>query len=184
MFTGRELFDIIAMTIATGYIFMDFFQKESSDDPVTSWMQNSDFWERLKYSASIVAPAIILHEFGHKFVAMAYGLDATFTAAYYFLAIGVVLKLVGFPFLIIVPAYVSISGQGTAAQFALIAFAGPAVNLVLGVGAWAFMKIQNPVNRRFWYYTMYINFFLFVFNMIPIPGFDGSRVFAYLASLF
>ena len=54
-------------------------------------------WIDFKYAIYVSAPAIIIHELGHKFVAMAYGYTATFEMFSLGLAIGVVLKLIGSP---------------------------------------------------------------------------------------
>lgn len=184
MLSILEIRDIILMTLATGYIFMDMFKPpSSSDDPVEAYRQQSDFKKRFLYSVSLVAPAIILHEFGHKFVAMSMGLDATFHAAYTFLAIGVVLKMVNFPILIVVPAYIRTVGAAPE-QTILIAAAGPLVNLVLYFLSW-YMRKQStqPQKIMFWRYSQYINGFLAVFNFLPIPGFDGYLVFSRLLTI-
>ena len=185
VFTGAEILDMVIMTAAAGYIFMDFFQKPSSGDPVSDWQSQTSFWDRFLYSVMLVAPAILLHEFGHKFVAMYFGLSATFHAAYFWLAIGVAVKLLRFPFIFFIPAYVSVAGAAPG-EMAAIAFAGPAVNLVIGVGSWVVRRFVSLTDAQevFWRYTQYINLVLFVFNMIPFPGFDGSKVFGGLAQLF
>jgi len=186
-FTLWEIFDIIIMTIVVGYIFSGVFRKPSFDDydPIKHFKKGIDFTD-LKFAVLVTAPGIILHEMGHKFVALALGLSATFKAAYTFLALGVLLKLMSFPFIFFVPAYVSIIGQATALESFMIAFAGPAVNLVLWLGSLAAMKARlipkkwNPVLLL----TSRINMFLFIFNMLPIPGFDGNKVFMGLIGAF
>ena len=124
----------------------------------------------------------MFHEFGHKFTAMAFGLTATFEAAYLWLAIGIVLRLMRFPFIFFVPAYVSIAGTATNAQLGLIAFAGPAVNLVFWIGSILIIKYKklSPPKLQFFHLFKQINMLLFIFNMLPIPGFDGSKVFGAL----
>lgn len=177
--TGAEILDMLIMTVAAGYIFMDFFQRPQSDDPVEALRQQRDWKKRFLYSCALVAPAIILHEFGHKFVAMSMGYAATFHAAYIWLAIGIVIKLLRIPFIVIVPAFVRITGDMTAVQHATIAFAGPAVNGLLWIVSLAVLKTQtlNTDWATFWQYSLYINGLLFVFNMLPIPGFDGFKVY-------
>ena len=98
----------------------------------------------------------------------------------------------------------------TDAQRALVAFAGPATNLVIAVicglalRAWTHSSptvvvpddlfdsagnLQFPYLGHggiayivFWivYVTMFVNALLFVFNMIPIPPLDGFQVFKFL----
>ena len=68
-----------------------------------------------------------------------------------------------------------------------VAFAGPAVNLLLAVLCVLVMKIflvmQTSFSLRtleqlfnFLQYAMFINIFLAVFNLIPIPQMDGGRI--------
>ena len=180
MFTGAEIVDMIIMTLAAGFIFMDFFQRPQSDDPVEALKQSQNKMSKFLYSCALVAPPIILHELGHKFVAMSMGYTATFQAAYVFLIIGVVVKLLRIPFIVIVPAYVSIVGAGiTPLQHAAIAFAGPAINGLLWIISLAVIKTQtlNTNWSTFWRYSLYINGLLFIFNMLPIPLFDGWKVY-------
>lgn len=169
-FTVQEVIDIIIAIVAAGYIFMDAFSPSGK-------LLNEPFGKRLALSIAIAAPAIVLHEFGHKFVALALGYSAVFHAAYTWLAIGVVLKLISFPFLFVVPAYISIIGPG-GPPAALIAFAGPAINGLLWIGAWLALKYGtfSRNTEAILYYTRTINGFLFILNLIPIPGFDGWGV--------
>jgi len=137
-------------------------------------------WHAFWFAAMVTAPAIILHELGHKITALSFGLTAEFHAAYTWLAIGVILKLISFPFIFFVPAYVSIGGNPTVLQQVLTAFAGPCVNLVLFITAYVVLKIANLKNKpfQFWSLTKNINLFLFIFNMLPIPMFDGFTIFS------
>lgn len=174
LFSLAEIFDILIAVIAGGFIFMDAF-RDPRDHAKT-------FGERLLFSIAIAAPAIVFHEFGHKFVAVALGYHATFHAAYWWLGAGIILKLVGFPFLIVVPAYVSIIGA-SGWHHALIAFAGPAINGVLWLASWLARKVrrnQSRTQEAVLYYTSMINMFLFIFNLLPIPGFDGYQVWSQL----
>jgi len=173
-----ELIDILVMSVAMGFIFRDVFKKPKSYnyDPLLALRKKFN-WQDFWFAMSITAPAVILHEFGHKFVAMAFGAHAVFNAAYTWLAIGVALKFAGAPFVFFVPAYVSISPV-LPWQHALIGFAGPAVNLILFGISWWLLK-----NKKFsrtltigLVLTKRINLLLFAFNMLPIPGFDGFHV--------
>ena len=182
--TINEIIDMAIMTFAVGYIFAGAFQRVAHQkkeyDPIAHYQQlrlGID-WEAMKFSMLVTAPALILHELGHKFVAIAFGLAAEFHAAYFWLMFGVALKVMGSPFLFFVPAFVS-HGGGTAAQGVAIAFAGPGVNGLLWLLSWAAVR-QKRVPHR-WLpaviLTGKINMFLFIFNMLPIPGFDGFHVY-------
>ena len=133
-----------------------------------------------------VAPAIILHEFGHKFVAMAFGLQATFHAAYFWLGLGVVLKLMGTGFIFFVPAYVAHSYTNSAVASLFVAGAGPFVNLAIWLGATGWKKYGKVKSHKvlsLLHITAKVNMFLFFFNMIPIPPFDGSTFFRALLAI-
>jgi Zn-dependent protease len=192
LFSPNELFDIVIMTLAIGFIFKDYFHYTPRVEVLTPedllktrkrWNWNwTDFW----FAAAIVAPSIILHEFGHKFVAMSFGMTAVFSAAYVWLGIGLLLKLLGVGFIFFVPAYTAISGAGTALQFAGISFAGPAVNLVIWLVSLIILKFAKLKGNsyHFLFLVKRINMFLFIFNMLPIPMFDGFSVFTNLAKAF
>jgi Zn-dependent protease len=187
LFTFSEIFDIIIMTVVVGYIFSDLFKKPAAEnyDPLTHFKTGFDI-ENLKFAAMVTAPAIILHELGHRFVALGFGLEAHFQAAWLFLGLALAMKLMNFGFIFIVPAYVSILGRATPLEFSLIAFAGPAINLILWLVAYFALK-KNLFPRKYdtaLGLTSKINMFLFIFNMLPIPGFDGSKVFTGLIQVF
>lgn len=185
VFSLAELIDIIIMSAAAGYIFMDFFQRPSSGDPVKDFVTQSSFANKFWYAVTLVAVPILLHELAHKFTAMSFGLTAEFNAAYGWLGLGVFLKLIGSSFIFMVPAYVSIIGEATPAQHVLTAFAGPAVHLVLWIAALLVLRLAklSEGQSRFWTYTKYINGLLFIFNMLPIWGFDGYHIFRGLQAM-
>ena len=181
--TPMEIIDIIIMTLAIGFIFKDWFKKPVvyHDDPYAAYQKQRKFinWDDFKFAIIVTAPAIIFHELGHKFVAMSMGLYATFHAAYTWLGLGIVLKVMGAPFVFFIPAYVAHSAAASPLQSALIAFAGPAVNLLLWLGAAYILKNSKKLSslqHGILVLTKKINMFLFIFNMIPIPPFDGGHV--------
>ena len=178
MITILEIFDMLVMTAFVGYIFSDTFSKPSLNiDPLTFKKKWID-WDAFKFAVMVVAPGLVLHELSHKFVALSFGMEATFHAAYPWLLLGLVLKLMNFGFVVFVPAFVSIVGSGTQLQFAAIALAGPAMNMLLWLGTELALKKNKIPNkhRKLAFLTKEVNKFLFIFNMIPIPGFDGSKV--------
>ncbi len=181
--TIKEVIDIILMTLIMGFIFKDIFKQRLDVKNVMNLVKQKSFnWNDFWFACILVAPSIILHELGHKFMAMYFGLQATFHAAYTWLALGVILKLVNFGFIFFIPAYVSILGQATHLQYAAISFAGPAVHLIF----WALTSfiLPNPhLTHKFRYFVFMmnrINMWLFIFNMLPIPGLDGFHVYTNL----
>ena len=170
----QEVIDVIIMTLVVGFIFMRLIDR-------TGKFKKGFFW----FSTLAIAPAIILHELGHKIVAIFFGYTAIFHAAYFWLGIGVLLAIMRSPFIFFVPAFVSITCSTGCVQspaaISLIAFAGPFVNLLLFIIAYIVIKSKKEMSQKefmFWNLTKNINLFLFIFNMLPIPGFDGSKVFS------
>ena len=175
----REIFDILVMTVAVGYIFMDM------------WRQFGAFGHHIgfdvrsfKMACIATAPALIVHELFHKFVALAFGLFAVFHASYFWLIFGVILKSLNSPLLFFVPAYVSIDCAApnciiSPLSSALVAFAGPFANLLLFVVSKLYLRNKRlPMKKRIVFYvTQQINLFLFIFNMLPFPLFDGFKVY-------
>lgn len=181
-FSITEIFNSIVLAAGIGYIFKDMFTKDKVS--YTGFVIQQSPYKPYLLAIYAVFPAILIHELFHKFTALYFGAGAIFHTSYIFLAIGILLKLVGSPFLIIAPAYVAITGHITGLQSALIAFAGPFANFLL----WILASIMlNPRIKAFsWVrknedaYTVIvamrrINIFLAIFNIIPIPGFDGYQ---------
>ena len=184
LITLNEIIDVAIMTVVVGYIFMGLFRFHQ--EQIISGFD----WQGFKFACLVTAPALIFHELAHKFAAMTYGLQATFHAAYVWLGIGAILKMLGTGFIFFVPAYVSIGCAGTPCTLeplsqSIISFAGPFANLVIFLFCWALLKkkdLSRPT-RIIIYITKQINLFLFVFNMLPIPGFDGLKVYQGLWSM-
>jgi|FLOH01.1.fsa_nt_gi Zn-dependent protease len=185
MITLREVFDAILMAVVIGFIFKDWIAKNKTNMlDLTSY--NSQTWKDFLFSMAVIAPAIILHEAAHKFVAQGFGLEAVFHAHYTFLGLGILLKLLNFGFIFVVPGFVSIVGSGFPWQFALIAFSGPAVHgLFWIIGKLALRSHNlNDNQTKFWILTSKINGFLFILNMLPIPGIDGFSFYSNIIKAF
>lgn len=194
-FSINELVDIVVMTIVIGYIFKDFFgprlympstKKKMAEDPVAYYRSLGKITAvsaGFKTAIIVAAPAVLLHEMGHKIIAMSFGLSAEFNAAYFWLVLALVLKMMNFGFVFFVPAYVSIIGSMTPMQGAMTAFAGPAVNLLIWLACLGLLRHKGMMKRHKEYLpviwmTGRINMFLFLFNMLPIPLFDGWQVYS------
>jgi len=175
----KEILDILLMSVIVGYIFMGIF-KFSQDK-----FQTGFDWKSFKFAILVTAPAIILHELGHKFTALVFGFTATFHAAYPWLGIGVLLRLLHTGFIFFVPAYVQIGCTAKDCvipplQSSAIAFAGPFVNLTIFFICWILLKRKDLTKntKLVLHITKQINLFLFIFNMLPIPMFDGYKVYS------
>ena len=190
--TLPEIIDIIVMTVAIGYIFSKFFRRTPQEgyDPLTYYRKNT-LVEDIKYGAMIAAPAVVLHELSHKFVAMGFGASATLHAPSFFgIPYGMYLLVIllihlNFPILFFVGGYVSHTALPPLAS-SMVAFAGPLTNLLLWLIGMSLIKYKL-IGRKY-YMTIgmmaKLNLFFFAFNMIPIPGFDGFHVFAGLVQAF
>ena len=193
----HELFDIVLMSLILGFLFKDYLRpsarRVAADDPVAYYQRPRrnaarDFW----FATAVIAPAVILHELAHKFVAISFGLQATFHAFYantttLFLGVfAIIAKLTGMGFVFLVPGYVQIMGNPSPGQNALIAFAGPAVHGLFWLGALIYLRSARHASTRslqFARLTQYVNGFLFIINMLPIPGIDGFTVYSSLAKV-
>lgn len=181
--TAIEIFEILILIVVLGYVFSGYIPKQRKIDDFSSKFSWDDLW----FAAIVAAPAVIIHEFGHKFLAMSFGLEATFSIWILGLVIAIVLRMLNSPFLFLAPAYVSIIGSATSGESALVAFAGPLMNLVLwGISA-IMIKRKNHKSLKAiigWSISKKLNLFLFFFNLIPIPPLDGYTVLTNLIALF
>src|SRR3990170_1397486 len=136
MFAWREVLEIIISSVVLTYIFSG----------LTPGRRN--VWEDLKLSAAVAIPSLILHELAHKFIAILLGYSATFHAHIPGLIVGVILKMIGFPFIFFVPAYVSVPTlEFNKWFFMLIALAGPLMNALLIVLSYILEPRVNGRNK-------------------------------------
>ena len=180
-----EIVDIVIMTFAIGFIFSDFFKREPLEgyDPVR-YYGRSPRWGNIKFAAMIAAPAVVLHELAHKFVAMGFGATATLHAPYTLYAIVIMMKLLRFPLLFFVGGYVAHTPLPPL-ESALVAVAGPLMNFLVWGGIFTIIHFRLADKK---YYKILgamakLSLFLGIFNMIPIPGFDGFHFFSSLFKL-
>lgn len=175
MISFIEILRLIIVTLAIGYIFSGLIRI-----PILK-----SKYEDIKLAVYVAAPAVILHELMHKFVAIFFGLKAEFFASYFGLIFGIMLRIFNSPLLILVPGYVSIP-MTTPLKGAIVAFSGPFTNLLLWLIAILLLRMKNLSNKQvlFLSLTKRINLILFMFNIIPIPPFDGAKVLNGIISLF
>ena len=179
--TLSEIAGMILLTFILGFLFSGMIPRPERSELILKkkWFS----FEDIKYAALIAAPAVLFHELGHKFIGLLFGLTAVFKVFWFGLGIGLVLRLINSPFLILAPAYVELSGTITPLSGFFTAFAGPFINLLLFFIAFLVLRYKKHLSFRqasFLAITKKINLVLFIFNMIPFPPLDGSKVFYYL----
>ena len=120
--------------------------------------------------ALALALSIVAHELGHALTARAFGYHTR----------DITLSLLG-------GCASLISLPRKAWQEFLTAIAGPAVSFVISGLAWLslnFLPVDDKWTVLVLYYTMWMNFVLGCFNLLPGFPMDGGRVFRSVASIF
>ncbi len=165
-FSRDELRDIILSVLVLGFLF------SLSNFTAT----------RFLFSIFIVGLAFVLHELGHRYMALDKGFEARYVAWPTGLMLSLVFGIIsGGRFIFAAPGAVVIGRKIshkykypriTREDYGRIALAGPFMNIVLAFILSLFVK-YNPLIM----YGVYINLFLAIFNLLPIPPLDGSKVF-------
>ena len=137
--------------------------------------------EIFPFAAAIVITSFVLHELAHKIVAQRRMMWAEYRSSYVGLLIGLVLSaLTGF--VLAAPGAVQIYGRADDRDAGVISLVGPLVNLGLGFLAYplAVSSTAEPLKvgsvGNLFELVVFINGFLAVFNMVPVPPLDGSKV--------
>lgn len=134
----------------------------------------------------VVGLGFLAHELiGHKLFAQRLGAEAE----YRMWPTGLLLALVGsfFGFVFAAPGAVYFSSvvRGRFAftvhrfsnrEVGMVALAGPAVNVVLGM---SFIALSLFAFHDLFSFAAYVSFFMAFFNLIPFPPLDGSKVIAW-----
>ncbi len=142
---------------------------------------------RIEVLAPILAAVLVgfvSHELAHRTVARRYGLYAEFIAYTPSLAITF---LSGFiPGLVILaPGYVAVyTGYYSyhprvRDAYARSVAAGPATNIAISLASLALLELARPGPRAAVYlaYMADINAWMALFNLLPVPPLDGSKIF-------
>ena len=117
---------------------------------------------------------MIFHELAHRQVARRYGLWAKFMVDPLMMLVSLITALSP-TFKIIAPGYVGIVGFSTRRQQGIIAAAGPTANLALAVIFYV-TGISIPAYWPIIRWALIVNLDIAIFNLIPIPPLDGSKI--------
>jgi len=141
----------------------------------------SDLTSAFGISLATVGSGFVLHELSHKFVAQRYGFWAEFRVWPMGLVLALVTSFIGFIFA--APGATYISGMNISqSQNGKISLVGPLTNIAVAV-AFLPLVIFSPGLPAFWVDLgsegFSINIFLALFNLLPVPPLDGSKVFSW-----
>ena len=172
MFSRIELRDIaIAVAVLTASFTIIFSRRWRlfSDDV----MMNALWWVLVSFI--MVMSSFILHELAHKFTAQRFGAWSEFRMYPTGLILCLIMSVVGFLFA--APGAVYIRGYITDEMNGKISIAGPAVNIGISTVALILcLIIGKGLSADIFFLLAYMNAFLAVFNLLPIPPLDGSKV--------
>lgn len=129
-----------------------------------------------------VLSAFLLHELAHRFFARRYGGIAFFKMWIPGVLLALLTAFIGILFA--APGAVNIGGIFRKDQVGKTALAGPATNLAIGGGLFLIYSIMGPAYQAglagaVIYEISGINLWFALFNLIPIPPFDGEKIFAW-----
>lgn len=169
---NQELTDLliswISLSAAFAFVFSD------------GGLSVTSFGSALAIAALAVGTGFLMHELAHKYVAIHFGAKAEYRAwnLGLMIALGVAI-FAGFIFA--APGAVYIFGKKVSVkENGIISLAGPAMNVVVGViafiiaGAYSTSQIGNVAAV-----VGSINFYLALFNLLPVFVLDGAKVFAW-----
>ncbi len=131
-----------------------------------------DFLMMFVVSMFTVGIGFLVHEIAHKYFAQKYHCIAEFRANDQMLLIAIVMAFFGFIFA--APGAVMIVGRLTKKQNGIVSLAGPMSNLVLAL---LFLTTHFIYPNIISIYGALINTFLGLFNLLPLPIFDGIKVY-------
>jgi Zn-dependent protease len=123
------------------------------------------------------------HELMHKAVAQRYGLLAEFRIipSYAFLTLWAILLLPFFK--IYAPGAVMIAGEASPETYGKTAAAGPAYNVTIGAVMFTLVFLF-PDSAYFLVFGIFVNGWLALFNLFPIPPLDGEKVLHWSRAVF
>ncbi len=176
-FSKTEIRDIVISVLVLGIAFTLLYRDNTSILMFFAYTfgENMEYVGLFAMCLVLVVVSFLLHEFGHKFVAQKHGLWSEFRMWPTGLFITLMTSLVGFLFA--APGAVMIYGNMNKDTNGKISIAGPAVNIVMSligiIGCFAFNHSGWVI---FFLLLGNLNAFLALFNLLPFPPLDGSKI--------
>ena len=135
---------------------------------------NMDILLLFVISLVIVCTSFMLHELAHKYTAQKYRIWAEYRMFPMGLMMALLFSFMGFIFA--APGAVYINGYIDKEKNGKIGAAGPAVNIVISAVAIVFALMTSGMLSSILWMLAGINAFFALFNLLPIPPLDGSKV--------
>jgi len=166
-FSKIEVHDLIKAWIILSLAFTIYF--------LGGFELSYSFLIGLGVSFITVGTAFVFHELGHKLLAQHYGCFAEFRAFNGMLWFALIMSFLGIIFA--APGAVMINGPIGTRRNGKISALGPGTNIILAI---IFLLIiiffDNNISDVIGYFGFMVNSLLALFNMLPLPMFDGKKI--------
>ena len=175
-FSKREISDITVAMIVLSVAFMLLYRNGTIMRYLGQELGDVGKWVGLFATClALVFFSFLLHELGHKFTAQNFGMRSEFRMFPAGLFITLITSVMGFLFA--APGAVMIEGRADKRENGIISIAGPAVNIVLAVvGIAGCLAFNYTPAVLFFLMFASLNASLALFNLLPIPPLDGSKI--------
>jgi Zn-dependent protease len=139
-------------------------------------------------AAGSAGAGFLLHELAHRTVARRYGCHAVYQMWLWGVVLALVIAILtqgqlifaalGAVYITPMAFSATVDTNTWKRVYGLISLAGPSMNLLL-VAVFFLLSQQGGLVGNLGYTGVYINLWLAAFNLIPIPPFDGSKIFSW-----
>lgn len=129
-----------------------------------------------------VGTGFVLHEMAHKFMAQRFRCWAEYRYFPFGLLLTLISSVAGF--LVAAPGAVHVAGVASRRENGLISLLGPVTNLGTGAILLPLGVLTGGLVSSLLLFAAYINLFLGVFNILPVPPLDGSKIYRWNLPLY